>query len=465
MGSGYTTVPDERPTRLRGVVRVPELVAAFELAWSAYEPERTGEWILFLRDGEWVIGRGDRHPKQLRLVKDGPGVCKDTGSLLHAKETRSMSRDQLVVHVRGTDVTIENNGDIPMLVNGVETRKAKLEPGYVVEILDRYLFLFTLRPSSIPACSAWPHEPHAMGEPDKHGMVGDSPSAWAFRELLARVALSHQHVLLLGETGVGKELAAVAIYCMSERGKARFIVVNSATLTPGLIDTELFGHRAHITDGKMPAAIGLVEAAEGGILFLDEIGEISAELQKHLLRALEGSYRRVGENVDRRSNVRWICATNRSIDKLVGDIVGRLKLVIDVPSLDARREDLPALIRSRVLRVWNENPKLVARFIRIFPGKREEIAIEPELVTALLRHHYTLNVRELDALLEKSFITSVGNTLQPPPELMGEIPAPSKAAVARALAQAALDEHIYMDDAAAALGISRYALGRRLRRY
>jgi DNA-binding NtrC family response regulator len=136
-----------------------------------------------------------------------------------------------------------------------------------------------------------------------------------------------------------------------------------------------------------------------------------------------------------------------------------------VPPLRAHPEDLPALVRWRVLRVWKTNPKLDARFIRSVPRRRDEIAIEPEFLTALLRHDFKLNVRELDRLLEQSFIHSSGNTLEPPPELMPEIAPPATASTVRARAQAALDEHRDMNVAAAALGISRYALGRRIGRY
>ena len=416
--------------------------------------------------GKQRVGRKDPSLiNQLHLVREGPGTAVDTGPLLHSEATKAVSRGQLRVSVAGTDVTIANQGrERPMLINGYETAKAQLADGDVVEILDQYVFYYTLRPPRIPACVAWPHKPHTLGEPDAYGMVGDGPFMWAFRELLARVALSDEDVLLLGPTGVGKELAARGIWRMS-RPSGLFVPCNAPTLTRGLIDSELFGHRANITDGKMPAGRGLLDEAEGGVFFLDEIGDMDRDLQHHLLRAMEGHVRAVGATRERASDVRWIGATNSPSSSLEGDVFGRLQLRVNVPSLDARREDIPALVRRRVLDKWNTNPKLVARFVRIVPGKRDEIAIEPEFITALLRHHYERNVRELESLLEHSFVESEGNTLQPPKELKGEIPVPAKADTSRAKAQAALDEHKDMNAAAAALGISRYALGRRLGRY
>ena len=140
--------------------------------------------------------------------------------------------------------------------------------------------------------------------------------------------------LLLGESGTGKELAARAVHQLSQRGRQQFVARNAATLPAGLIDAELFGNAKNYPNPGMPERRGLIGEADGGSLFLDEIGELPVELQAHLLRVLDGDgeYQRLGEGVARRSNFRLIAATNRDPSTLKHDLAARFTARIELPT-------------------------------------------------------------------------------------------------------------------------------------
>src|SRR5262249_4513267 len=151
-----------------------------------------------------------------------------------------------------------------------------------------------------------------FGAPDPHGILGESPAAWALREHLSLAAHSGQHILLLGQSGTGKELAARAIHALSPRRDKPFIARNAATFPEGLVDAELFGTAKGYPNAGSPERPGLIAEADGGTLFLDEIGELPAHLSSHLLRVLDrgGEYQRLGESRVRRSDLRVVAATN-----------------------------------------------------------------------------------------------------------------------------------------------------------
>jgi DNA-binding NtrC family response regulator len=231
-------------------------------------------------------------------------------------------------------------------------------------------------------------------------MLGESPASWTLRDQIAFAAKSTSHVLICGDSGTGKELAARAIHRLSARASRPVVARNAATFPSGLIDAELFGNAKNYPNPGMPERPGLVGQASGGSLFLDEIGELPHDLQAHLLRVLDehGEYQRLGEATTRQSDLRHIGATNRDASSLKHDLLARLAVRIEMPSLDARREDIPLLVRLLLLEAAKKSPEIGGRFVGLVAG-RPEARVDPLLLDSLIRRSYSTNVRELDSLL------------------------------------------------------------------
>jgi PAS domain S-box-containing protein len=226
-------------------------------------------------------------------------------------------------------------------------------------------------------------------------MVGESPAMQAVYDLTPCVAETDSTVLIEGESGTGKELVARAIHALSPRRDRPLVTVNCGALPDTLLESELFGHRAGaFTDAKRDKP-GRFEQAQGGTIFLDEIGDISPALQTRLLRVLqERVVDPVGGTRPVKVDVRVIAATNRSLGELVGagrfrrDLYYRIHVIkISVPPLRDRREDVPLLIDSFLARLNRE-------------GRREIEGVSPEVMEILLGHDFPGNVRELQNVLE-----------------------------------------------------------------
>ena len=221
-----------------------------------------------------------------------------------------------------------------------------------------------------------------------------------------QVAQTDSTVLLLGETGTGKELLARAIHSMSLRKDRPLVTVNCASLPPTLIESELFGREKGAYTGAMTKMIGRFEIADGSTLFLDEIGELPLELQSKLLRVLEeGNFERLGSTKPLHVNVRIIAATNRDIEQEVKDgkfrrdLFYRLNVFpIVIPPLRERPEDIPLLVRA----VVKEFQKRMGKEIESIPKKTMQ---------ALQSYSWPGNVRELRNLIEHAMILSKGKTL------------------------------------------------------
>ncbi|MDR2014075.1 MAG: sigma-54 dependent transcriptional regulator [Azoarcus sp.] len=230
-------------------------------------------------------------------------------------------------------------------------------------------------------------------------MIGDSPAMRQLRQLIAEVASSDVTVLILGESGSGKELVAQAIHAASPRGVESFVAVDCCTLQESLFESELFGHERGAFTGADRRKAGLIEAAARGTLFLDEIGETSAAIQAKLLRVLEtGRFRRVGANTDLRADVRIVAATNRDLRQRASaghfrdDLYYRLStFIIDVPPLRARRGDIVPLVSHFVTR------------------RRQSMGLDPATFSAaainrLMTYDWPGNVRELRNVIERALI-------------------------------------------------------------
>lgn len=250
-------------------------------------------------------------------------------------------------------------------------------------------------------------ETHSEGEFSE--IVGDSPVLKQVLDQVATVAGSEATVLILGETGTGKELIARAIHKLSRRKDGPFVKVNCAAIPTGLLESELFGHEKGAFTGAISQKIGRLELAHGGTLFLDEIGEIPLELQPKLLRVLQDQeFERLGSNRTIKVSIRVLAATNRDLAESIAqkqfrsDLFYRLSVFpIVLPPLRERREDIPLLVRHFVRKFTGR----MGRFIEIIPTGTAE---------ALKQWHWPGNVRELENMIERSVILSEGNVLRVP---------------------------------------------------
>jgi len=240
-------------------------------------------------------------------------------------------------------------------------------------------------------------------------IIGDSP---ALKRVLGQakiVAASEATVLILGETGTGKELIARAVHRMSKRSENSFIKMNCAAIPTGLLESELFGHEKGAFTGAINQKVGRLELADQGTLFLDEVGDIPLELQPKLLRVLQDQeFERLGSNKTIRVNVRLIAATNRDLAKSVAerqfrsDLYYRLRVFpIHMPPLRERRKDIPQLVRY-----------FVQKFARRMNKQIETIT--SETMDALANWDWPGNIRELENLIERSVILTEGTVLRPP---------------------------------------------------
>ncbi|RUP28728.1 MAG: AAA family ATPase [Curvibacter sp.] len=232
------------------------------------------------------------------------------------------------------------------------------------------------------------------------GLIGQSNAFRSMLELVSRVAPSDASVMLLGESGTGKELLARAVHEGSKRSAQPFVVVDCASITESLFESELFGHEKGAYTGAHAARPGLVEAASGGTLFLDELGDIPLGMQVKLLRLLEsGTYRRVGSTALRHANVRVVSATHRDMERMVAD--GRFRqdlyfrlntFPIALPPLRARAADIPMLVATLLNRV----------------SPQRAFVLSPAAMNLLATWPFPGNIRELRNVLERATLLCDG---------------------------------------------------------
>jgi transcriptional regulator with PAS, ATPase and Fis domain len=231
-------------------------------------------------------------------------------------------------------------------------------------------------------------------------LIGDGLAMQRVRQLIAKVAPTSSTVLILGETGTGKELVARAVHDQSLRADMPFVAINCGALPENLIESELFGHRKGAFTGADEHRIGLFEVAHGGTLFLDEIGELPKAMQAKLLRVLEsGEIRRVGDNEAFQVDVRVVCATHRDLEEMVADHEFREDLMFRINTFEVPI----APLRSRVADI----PALAAHLFRRFRpsavGSVEQL-FTAEAIEALQACPWPGNVRELANVIEHATI-------------------------------------------------------------
>ncbi len=246
-------------------------------------------------------------------------------------------------------------------------------------------------------------------------IVGQSPALVSVLENVRRVAPAHTSVLITGETGTGKELIARAIHSVSQREDKPLIKVNCAALPTGLVESELFGHEKGAFSGAIARRIGRFELANGGTIFLDEIGEIPLEVQVKLLRVLqEREFERVGGTASIRCDVRVIAATNRDLLKCVRegtfreDLYYRLNVFpIQLPPLRQREDDIPLLATFLI-------NKFAARIGKHIQG------VSKETMQLLKRYSWPGNIRELENILERAVILATSPIVEIDPDVLPE---------------------------------------------
>ncbi|MGB8170036.1 MAG: sigma-54 dependent transcriptional regulator [Chthoniobacteraceae bacterium] len=235
-------------------------------------------------------------------------------------------------------------------------------------------------------------------------LIGESGPMCEVFDTIKQVAPTRATVLIQGESGTGKELVAQAIHALSGRPKPKFVTVHCAALSPQLLESELFGHEKGAFTGAFERRVGRFEQANGGTIFLDEIGEIDAATQVKLLRVLgeERAFERVGGNQPIKTDVRLVAATNKNLEKLVSegkfrdDLFFRLSVVpITMPPLRQRKEDIPLLVQAFLKTFAEENNKPVTE-------------ITADATQAILAYDWPGNVRELRTAIEHGVVMSTG---------------------------------------------------------
>ncbi|GIK13033.1 MAG: acetoacetate metabolism regulatory protein AtoC [Candidatus Brocadia sinica] len=237
-------------------------------------------------------------------------------------------------------------------------------------------------------------------------LVGSTLQMQQIFHMIEDVAPSTASILILGETGTGKELIANAIYSRSERASMPFVALHCAALSEGVLESELFGHEKGAFTGAVQSRKGRFEMADGGTLFLDEVGEMSLKVQVKLLRVLEkGEFERVGGEKTLKVDVRLIAATNRDLEKEVSegrfreDLFYRLNVItIHLPSLRERRDDIPILSNFFVIKYAKKYKKEIDGFA-------------PEAMEALCAYHWPGNVRELENVVERAIVLCKKNMI------------------------------------------------------
>ncbi|MEZ4451373.1 MAG: sigma 54-interacting transcriptional regulator [Nannocystaceae bacterium] len=442
--------PDEStlggaPTRDEGgaaAARAPVL----ELVWSSEEPSRVGEVYCLPRGAlhvPFTIGRaveaGDEGDLPLVLCQLRPFERVDTGPLRDAR----VSRRHLRVSLLDGGLSVERLGSGELRIDGHPIDRAIADPGAILEAVGRFALRVATRPAAWPNGGAWGaalRGAFAFGEADPDGIVGESPAAWALRRQIAAIGPRREHVLVHGPTGVGKELVVRALHAASARAKQPLISRSAATIPDAWIDAELFGNVHDYPTPGAPERVGLCGEADGGALYLDELGELAHPLQARLMRVMDhGEYQRLGEDRRRASDLRLYGATNRPPEALKHDLLTRFIHRIAVPGLEERRGDVPLLARHLLRRIGDEHPELRARFFTA--GGEPRIAAG--WMASLLYRDYGGHLRELRAALWDALTQGEGPTIGP--SIAEPRPAP------RALAPHTQPESLTREEIVAAL--------------
>jgi len=355
-----------------------------------------------------------------RLLERSGYAVSEAGSVAEAEGNHTLGEFDLIISdlrlpgAPGTDL-IRKAGKVPVLImtSYASLRSAvdSMRMGavdYIAKPFDHGDMLNAVK----RIISEHPRQESAAAEAangdgeDGPAIVGDCPAMQRLMAHVARFAPTDSTVLVLGETGTGKELVARAIHRQSRRAGEALVCVNCAAIPETLIESELFGYEKGAFTGANTNRMGLIEAADGGTLFLDEIGELPMEAQARLLRFIqEGEIRRIGSVHSRKVNVRLICATHRDLQTLAAEGRFRQDLYYRINVL---RLSLPAL-RDRGKDILYLAETLLARQVERFG--RGTMTLSPRAIQAITTYQWPGNVRELEHAIERAVILTEGDEI------------------------------------------------------
>ncbi|MGY6217209.1 sigma 54-interacting transcriptional regulator [Methylolobus aquaticus] len=342
-------------------------------------------------------------------VRNAPELCRMTSSVFGGIAARNFGYARVVLEERialgdaGCTVAIHLTGTIAGKQDGIEYRGGD-EPAAEPEGIEALQSRIESRMHDL-----WRQmntRRTALPDFEKPSIVAESPAMRTVLRAIETVAPTPATVLIRGETGVGKELAARAVHALSERADQPFIAVNCGAIPEGLVESLLFGHEKGAFTGALEVHRGYFERADGGTLFLDEVDALTPSLQVRLLRVLqEGELERVGGHRNLSVDVRIIAATNCDLERSVAhgafrkDLYYRINVVrLDIPPLAERAEDIPRLVELILKR-------LSARYRKPIRG------VTPALMERLRTYRWPGNVRELENTLERAILFATGPQL------------------------------------------------------
>jgi formate hydrogenlyase transcriptional activator len=347
--------------------------------------------------------------KPVVFARAGEELAPEISDVAAAEGVRTACNIPLATHGRGVGIlSILRTTDIPFSPEDVDfLSRASGQIAIAVENALVYREISDLKDKL--AQEKLYLEEEIRAEMDFERIVGGSPALKHVLQLVETVAPSDSTVLLLGETGTGKELIARAIHDRSRRKERTFVRLNCAALPTGLLESELFGHEKGAFTGAISQKIGRMELADQGTLFLDEVGDIPIDIQPKLLRALqEQEFERLGSTQTRRVNARLIAATNRDLEKMIAnrefrsDLFYRLNVFpIRIPPLRDRKEDIPLLVSY-----------FVQKFAKRMQKKIE--TIPAATIRILTAWGWPGNIRELENFIERTVILTRGKSLEAP---------------------------------------------------
>jgi len=357
--------------------------------------------VVSLRKCQLVVmdgpGRGDKITLNKNLIKVGK---RDTNDMVI--KDKAVSRNHLEVEYTSDSFLLRDLGSTNgTFLNGNKVKEAYLAPGDLIK-LGNTTMEFSAYDEKV---AIEPSEKEEFGQ-----MVGTSKKMRQIFSILEKISPTHATVIIEGETGTGKDLVARAIHENSQRKDKPFMVFDCSAVAPNLIESELFGHEKGAFTGAVRARAGVFEVAKGGTVFLDEIGELTADLQPKLLRALEQrEIKRVGSNTPVKIDVRVICATNKNLRQEVKegqfreDLYYRLSVVkVLLPPLRERPDDIPRLV---------EHFLMIGKYNKLPNGAFKVSRVDDNALKVLNRYGWPGNVRELSNVMERAVSFVEGDTI------------------------------------------------------
>ena len=359
-----------------------------------------------------------------RLLERSDYAVSEAGSVQEAENNHELGSFDLIISdlrlpgAPGTDL-IKKAGDVPVLImtsyaslrsavdsmrmGAVDYIAKPFDHGDMVSAVQRIIADHPTPKTRGTDSKPTPAVPTDRGQ----GIVGNCSAMVTLFDHIKRVAPTESTVLVLGETGTGKELVARSVHHHSQRADQTLICVNCAAIPDTLIESELFGYEKGAFTGANASRMGLIEAADGGTLFLDEIGELPMEAQARLLRFIqEGEIRRIGSVTSRKVNVRLICATHRDLQTLAAEGGFRQDLYYRINVL---RLALPPL-RERGKDILHLAEHLLAQ--KASELGRDTMVLSPRAIQAITTYQWPGNVRELEHAIERAVVLTDGNEIE-----------------------------------------------------